>query len=238
MFAEKIPTEVGIVSGSEANRTFTGQTLSLSAAISLMPNATFAARFCVHQALSFEEFDEKVFSTCLYPLARQVRNLLSLKRDYFATDYEFVASVGRVTNMRELDEVVRDFADSGRNNGFLRGALKLRISARKLRRIAREYLQNRRAGDPVVDFAPAPEAPQPGPSRVPFASPPPTPVPGERRPSFSDASPTPPSPPSARRLSTDNVKTLQQEVARLTEQRDVLKKTVGIFCEAPRLDLH
>jgi hypothetical protein len=233
MFAEKIPTEVGMPSGSEPSRTFAGQTMSPSAPIALMPNCSFAARFCVHQGIPFEEFDEKVFTTCLYPAARQLRNLLSLNRDHFAIDYEFVASVGRVTTIRDLDEVVRDFSDNGLNGGLLRGALKLRVSARKLRRIAREYLHNRRAGDPVVDFATNGNIPEPASSLPAFTSSPTPPLSGERRSGSRGGPPPTPSGPPSKKPANETVQTLQQEVARLTEQRDVLKKTVGIFCEAP-----
>lgn len=231
MFAAKLPSHEGRSSGSESNRTFTDQGLPTPAPLAL-PHATFAARFCIHRGIHIEEFEQTLLELTLYSTARQLRTLLSIKRDFFAADRAFIASVGRSSNMRELEAVVNDFTDGRTNDGLLRGTFKLRISARKLRRIARQYLQHRRSSDPVAeDSTPTFDVlPDMGPSRSPFprelkTTAPAAPVGGER-PLLSKFE-------SKKGSPGCEISVMQQEIARLTEQRDVLKKAVGIFCEQP-----
>jgi hypothetical protein len=240
MFAEKIPSDEGMPSGTALNRTFTDQTPSADAPLAFMPNATFAARFCAHQGIPFDQFQEVLLQRTLHRSALQVRTLLNLKRNFFAPDREFIESVGRASNMRELEAVINDFSDSRTNDGLLRGTLKMRVSARKLRRIARQYLQHRRSGDPALE--PSTDVfdvvADEGSTRQPFAGP-------DRRrkplnaPQAESRQVDQPVPNLvSHRDKSGDISMMQQEIARLTEQREVLKKAVGIFCESdpsPRL---
>lgn len=239
MFAEKIPVPEGDRSDSDLNTTFDGQELSPTAPLALISNATFAARYCVHQGIEFEQFNAEVLRETLYPLAKQLRTFLGLSSAYFAPDREFVDAVGRVSTIKELDAVVADFTDSRSNDGFVRGVLRLRVSARRLRRLARKYMFARRGSDPVEET----EAPEltlltdlQG-TRKPFPSPAAASLTGGPRGPI-DRPPVAPVP-ERRKSSHCDISRMQQEIDRLTEQREVLKKTVGIFCEVtpPKTDV-
>ena len=240
MFAEKIPFIDEGPSALEPNRTFAGQSPSPSLPVEFMPNAAVAARFCADRQLTLENYEQIVFETVLHSVARHLRTFLSWKSGYFAMDREIIRQIGQATSMKEVDAVLADHIGHRENLGLLRGRLKLRISSSHLRRLAAQYLS-----EPVT-----PEArnvsertdlrliPDRGTIRKPFLSSTtsrPTLVENERPllPSAKDVA-------SAQKKTTrqTDIAQLQQEVVRLTEQREILKKAIGIISEDPSIDLH
>ncbi|HEY1849195.1 MAG TPA: hypothetical protein VGG37_08305 [Opitutaceae bacterium] len=75
--------------------------------------------------------------------------LLSLSRGYFASDLDFIAGVGRIRRLRELDLEAHAFIMDPRNRGFLRTSLKLRVSVSRLQRLVRLTLRGSRQPFPA-----------------------------------------------------------------------------------------
>jgi len=132
---------------------------SSPAAITQMPRGTFAAKFCAHYHITMEHYEDTVLERTLYPVARHLQTFLAVRANYFAPDRDFVRGVGRSTRMRDFEQEVQDYVHDPANRGFLRKTLGLRISTRRMRRIAHELLDH---GAPVD---------QPELSQAPFALP-------------------------------------------------------------------
>jgi hypothetical protein len=105
-----------------------------------MSTATFAEKFCAKHNLPLEKHEEIVLQRALYPAARLLRPVLGLKANYFAADHDFIRRVGRLTRLNGFEAEVQDFLYDPENRGFLRRVFKLRVSARRLRRVVRDLL--------------------------------------------------------------------------------------------------
>lgn len=82
-----------------------------------------------------------VFWRSLYPHAVPLALLVGrLRPGFFAADRGLIVAAGRARTLRELNEELADFARDPRNRGFGRGTLRLRVSADRLRRLARAHL--------------------------------------------------------------------------------------------------
>ena len=232
-FAEKIPSDEGMDSVSEPNRTFAEQSYPSAAPMALMPNVTFAAKFCFDRALPIGDFTEEVFQACLYPHARQLVNFLGLIPRFFEVDMEFISHAGRLSTTKQLEELILDFTDDRRNRGVLRSSLNLRISARKMRQIASPYLQDQ---ERPIEMAMRPSTKPTG-SANNYAGHATSPLmrslPGAGPETTTSISNRPNALKSSRKKLDAQVEIalLQEEVARLIEQRDVLKSAMGIICE-------
>jgi hypothetical protein len=93
---------------------------------------SFAERYCNAHGLGCKEFTESVLLRSLYPQARILRPVLRLLPGYFKPDRDFIASVGELRSMRDYDREVFAYVNDPGNLGFLRRALKLRVSAARL----------------------------------------------------------------------------------------------------------
>jgi hypothetical protein len=97
---------------------------------------TFQQRYCRHFGISPERFASSLLSRTLYPRVWLLRPLLWLcDRNYFAADKNFVGGVGRLTQRSEFYTELKDFQFDPENRGFLRGAVRLRISANRMSRL-------------------------------------------------------------------------------------------------------
>jgi hypothetical protein len=103
---------------------------------------TFAEAFCRRHALAPGEFEAAVLRGALYPMARVLRPLLALDRDYFAPDRDFVRGVGRLRTAADFMPEAEDFAQHPENRGLLRRRLRLRVSARRLHRLVEATLRS------------------------------------------------------------------------------------------------
>lgn len=109
------------------------------------PVKTFREIYCAATHCPDDEFVPRVFWHCLYRQAVPVAALILLANaDYFAADRDLVTFAGRVTSLRQFNEEVRDFVKDPRNRTLLRGRLRLRVSASRLRQLAVRHL-----GEPV-----------------------------------------------------------------------------------------
>jgi hypothetical protein len=200
-----------------------------------LPATTLLARFAERAGLTVEQAELRLFREALYPEARWLGPLLRLRRGHFDPDWRFVRAAGRATTMDEFQVEVRHYSDDKAHRGWLRGRLRLRVSVRRLRRIARELLPasalaRGEARIPATNAAlpPGAAASTVGDPSLRFR------VLGsgwdgvERR-----RAPSIPLPRPSRPAPTDEtVRRLEQEVAQLKEQREILKKAVGIIAQS------
>jgi hypothetical protein len=99
---------------------------------------TFAEKFCRLRNVQPAEFEKIVLRLSLTPAARFLRPLLSLNRNYFASDRELVRDVGRIKRIEDFAAEAADFSYKPYNRGFLHRTLRLRISRRRLRDLVRQ----------------------------------------------------------------------------------------------------
>jgi len=104
------------------------------------PNS-LQSRYCARHGINPAEFRAKLLARSLYPHARLLAPLLRLlDRQYFQADYEFVDDVAYLEDIERFHDALDSFVGHFSNRGFLRYSLKMRISARRMWRIARENL--------------------------------------------------------------------------------------------------
>jgi len=102
---------------------------------------TFEERFCEAHQCTSEEFVRRVFWKCLHRHALPIAPvLLAVYPRYFDADRELILGVRRAVKMGQVWEEVREFFINPRHTGWLRRKVNIRVSARRLIDLAREYL--------------------------------------------------------------------------------------------------
>lgn len=100
---------------------------------------SFAERFCARHGLSPGAYGEAVLRRALYPHARGVYCALAcLSENYGRADRDFIHGVGMIRRLQDFSGEAADYMDHPANRGFLRRRLRLRVSSRRLRRLAEE----------------------------------------------------------------------------------------------------
>jgi hypothetical protein len=112
---------------------------------------TFAEKFCRARHVAPEDYDKQVLRLSLYPMARILRPLLAANPDYFSPDRELIRGVGRISRLRDFEELAMDFSSDAANRRFSRRLLRLRVSARRLRTLVRSTLHD--GGEAPADAA-------------------------------------------------------------------------------------
>jgi len=98
---------------------------------------SFLERFCAAHRCREDEFVEKVFWQCIYPHAIGLVPFLGgWRSEHFSADRDLIAGAGSATRMEQVREEVRDFIMSRDNRGALRQHLRIRVSAKRLLRLA------------------------------------------------------------------------------------------------------
>lgn len=85
-----------------------------------------------------QNFHRAVFRTTLYRHAVLFAPLLHWT-GYFAVDHQLIAACGGARSMTEIQECILDYVHHPRNVGFLRRVIRIRVSARRVRRVARRF---------------------------------------------------------------------------------------------------
>jgi hypothetical protein len=99
----------------------------------------FADCYCQRHGIFREAFMLAVLHRTLHPHVRPFFSLiLEFRPQYFAPDFDFVVTVGRVRHYRDYESAVSEFAAHPANQGLLRRWLRLRVSARRMRRLVHE----------------------------------------------------------------------------------------------------
>jgi hypothetical protein len=100
---------------------------------------SFAVLHCQKRNLAPARFVEDVLAQALYPHAHVLYMLLVwLHADYGAADLDFINGVGRLSRLHDFWAEADYFAHHPRNLGFLRQRLRIRVSARRLRRLMKD----------------------------------------------------------------------------------------------------
>ena len=82
-----------------------------------------------------------LFRACLHRRALMLAPLIAFcDSDYFAPDRELLERAAQVRSLRELDEEIADFRNDARNQTWWRKYGRVRVSTRRLRRLARRLL--------------------------------------------------------------------------------------------------
>jgi len=113
-------------------------TLYLDAAVaSSGPVPTFASLYCEKHRLQLDRFVASVFWKTILPRAHfwGIPIFLIWSQE-FSADREFIAQAGRVESMAQYTEAEEVFHRWPGCRSFLRGRLGLRVSSRRVRRLA------------------------------------------------------------------------------------------------------
>jgi hypothetical protein len=125
--------------------------------------------FCARFEYPQDKFEKRIFWSALHPEMKPLAFLIDrLRPDFFKNDLDFIRSLGTAETKQEVRIIVNSLHyDPTFERGFLRGFLRLRISRRRLTRIASEVLVSGRSQTSTassrVHFTPAP---QKSPARV------------------------------------------------------------------------
>jgi hypothetical protein len=102
---------------------------------------SFEELFCEANRCQLAEFSQKVFWECLYRHALPLAPFLLLFNSrHFDADRQLIQEVRRAERLDQVWEAVRDFFVDPRHAGWLRRQGNIRISGRRLIRLARVYL--------------------------------------------------------------------------------------------------
>ncbi len=102
---------------------------------------SFKERYCAATGCAERAFTGQVLWACLYrgawPWALWARFAAP---EFFAADRELIDAVGGAKSLAQVERELRDFSTDSRNREWWRRVVRLRISTRRLRRLARRYL--------------------------------------------------------------------------------------------------
>ena len=105
---------------------------------------TFAELYCARNSCSPHEFQRRVFWRTLHWHAVLLAPLLMIS-DYFESDQELIEACARATRMKQIHEEIRDKPVHLNRGHWLHRHANLRISTRRLRRLAARYLAKSRS---------------------------------------------------------------------------------------------
>jgi hypothetical protein len=95
----------------------------------------FRELYCEHQRLPPEKFERTLVWRCLHWQARPFYWLLSLNRDFFSADFDFVRGVGELRSRRQFRDEAAEFHYHPNNRGLLRTFFRLRVSSHRLQAV-------------------------------------------------------------------------------------------------------
>lgn len=102
---------------------------------------SFEELFCEAHRCSPDEFRKKVFWRSLPWWAKLLALFVGgYGGAHFGPDREFIAGVGRASDMAHVRMEIREYFDDPLNRGWLRQVANVRASTRKVRKLARRYL--------------------------------------------------------------------------------------------------
>ncbi len=102
-----------------------------------IPQRCLQEIFCENFKCPVEEYEERLFWMCLKPnVILPTRIIWIFHRNYFYNDIEMLRQLGRTSNTRELRYEIESFRHHNPPRGFIRRDLKIRVSGRRLLKIA------------------------------------------------------------------------------------------------------
>ena len=107
----------------------------------MVSRSNFAVQFCQKRNLAPERFVERVLAEALYPHAHVLYVILvRVHPDFGAADLDFINGVGRLSRLDDFWVEAEDFGHHPQNFGLLRQRLRIRVSARRLRRLMKKTM--------------------------------------------------------------------------------------------------
>jgi hypothetical protein len=97
---------------------------------------TLKERYCRMHFCPLEEFEQGAMRDSLYPLAKLLAALGGVHSRHLRIDRSLVDYCSRLESLAQIDAELREFASSPANRSFIRGALRVRLSGRKFRKLA------------------------------------------------------------------------------------------------------
>ncbi|HTA30314.1 MAG TPA: hypothetical protein VK731_07500 [Candidatus Cybelea sp.] len=103
-----------------------------------MPRVPFKTLYCEKFKCAPDDYEERVFRRSLFWHARLLAPLLrTITPGFFVEDFKFIRYLGEALDARQAKVDVMDFKDTDRKNWrLLHTGLKIRVSHRKVRRLA------------------------------------------------------------------------------------------------------
>lgn len=100
---------------------------------------SFCAAYCQKHASEETTFERSVFWQVIYPHARLIAFFGGDRSDLFSADRGLISYCGRLTSLDAIERELAEFA-SLQNRGFLRRSCRIRISGRRLKKLAAQCL--------------------------------------------------------------------------------------------------
>lgn len=108
---------------------------------------TFKTAYCAAHGCSPDAFGRQVFHSVLHrrvlPAAVVLR---AINPRFFQADFELIRDAGEATNSRQLEEYLQEYRLDSRNLHWARRHVFLRVSTRRLRRLAHSTWAETKAG--------------------------------------------------------------------------------------------
>jgi hypothetical protein len=99
---------------------------------------TFAEIFCIEHRCDWRTFERRVFWHSLHRRAFPIASLVQcFFPRHFAPDWDLIRTAARCDSLPQIDEEIRDFVLNSANRNWWRRVAKVRLSAQRLRRLAR-----------------------------------------------------------------------------------------------------
>ena len=93
--------------------------------------------FCDHFKCPAEEFEKRMFWMCVRPdVIPLARVIWAIHRKFFYNDLEMLRQLGKTSNTRELRYEIESFRHYNPPRGFIRRNFKVRVSGKRLLKIA------------------------------------------------------------------------------------------------------
>ena len=109
------------------------------------PPYTFKTAFCARFEYPQDKFEQRVFWNAMNPEIKLVAFFIScLRPSFFRSDLDCVRSLGTAETKQEVRAIVDSLRfDPDFKRGFFRGFLRVRISGRRLNRLASKVQMTR-----------------------------------------------------------------------------------------------
>ena len=102
---------------------------------------TFQEIYCARERCSASEFRHRVFAAALPWYARLLGPVVrALNQRHFAADHQLIDAASRAETVEQLRVELRTYVGDPSNRRWLRRSAKIRVSTRRLLRLARAYL--------------------------------------------------------------------------------------------------
>jgi hypothetical protein len=106
----------------------------------------FKTAFCARFEYPQENFEQRVFWNAMHPEAKPLAWLIRwLRPNFFASDLDCIRSIATAESKGEVRAIINSLQyDPSFKKGFFRGSLRIRISGRRLTRLAARVLGGER----------------------------------------------------------------------------------------------